>query len=78
MSAVSADQFPPFLRWDSVASPASCPAHDASCFVHDFVCTAALYFVQPGMVFVAALLYLIANAGYEGGIVFYDAFLPLQ
>ncbi|MDP4200652.1 MAG: MFS transporter [Bacteroidota bacterium] len=39
-------------------------------------CTASLYFVQPGMVLVAALLFLFANAGYEGGLVFYDAFLP--
>jgi UMF1 family MFS transporter len=29
-----------------------------------------------GMVFEAMLLFIIANAGFEGGIVFYDAFLP--
>ena len=40
------------------------------------ICSVGLYFVQPGMVLVAAILYLLANAGYEGGLVFYDAFLP--
>src|SRR5438105_13646342 len=35
------------------------------------LCSALLYFVQPGMVLVAALLYLLANAGYAGGLVFY-------
>jgi UMF1 family MFS transporter len=40
------------------------------------VCTAALYFIQPGMVFTAAFLFILANAGFEGGLVFYDAFLP--
>jgi len=39
-------------------------------------CTLALYFVQPGMVLIASLLFILANAGYEGGTVFYDAFLP--
>jgi UMF1 family MFS transporter len=40
------------------------------------VCTSALYFVQPGMIFVASALLVLANAGFEGGLVFYDAFLP--
>ena len=40
------------------------------------ICSAGLYFVQPGMVLIAAILYMLANAGYEGGLVFYDAFLP--
>lgn len=40
------------------------------------VCTAALYFMQPGMVLLAAAMFLLANAGYEGGTVFFDAFLP--
>ncbi len=39
-------------------------------------CTILLFFVQPGMVLIAAALFLLANAGYEGGLVFYDAFLP--
>ncbi|HZK75744.1 MAG TPA: MFS transporter [Candidatus Kapabacteria bacterium] len=40
------------------------------------VCTVLLYFMQPGMVLLAAALFILANAGFEGGIVFYDAFLP--
>ena len=39
-------------------------------------CTVALHFMQPGMVLIASLLFILANAGFEGGIVFYDAFLP--
>ncbi len=39
-------------------------------------CTALLYFMQPGMVLLAAALFILANVGYEGGTVFYDAFLP--
>jgi MFS transporter, UMF1 family len=40
------------------------------------LCTALLYFVGPGMVITGIFLFVIANVGYEGGIVFYDAFLP--
>jgi UMF1 family MFS transporter len=40
------------------------------------VCTALLYFVEPGMVLLGMVLFVIANTGFEGGIVFYDAFLP--
>jgi UMF1 family MFS transporter len=40
------------------------------------VCTALLYFVQEGMVFLGIVLFVIANIGFEGGLVFYDAFLP--
>src|SRR5579872_4620998 len=39
-------------------------------------CTVLLYFMQPGMVLIASALFILANAGFEGGIVFYDAFLP--
>ena len=39
-------------------------------------CTVLLYFMQPGMVLIAAALFVLANIGYEGGTVFYDAFLP--
>jgi UMF1 family MFS transporter len=39
-------------------------------------CTVLLYFMGPGMVLIAAALFVIANIGYEGGTVFYDAFLP--
>lgn len=40
------------------------------------LCTILLYFMGPGMVLIAAALFIIANIGYEGGTVFYDAFLP--
>jgi UMF1 family MFS transporter len=40
------------------------------------LCTALLYFVQAGMVALGIILFVIANIGFEGGIVFYDAFLP--
>lgn len=39
--------------------------------------TSLLYFVGPGMIATGAVLFIIANIGFEGGIVFYDAFLPL-
>src|ERR1017187_8911447 len=39
-------------------------------------CTVLLYFMQSGMVLISAALFVLANAGYEGGTVFYDAFLP--
>jgi len=38
--------------------------------------TAGAAFLEPGMVLTGALLFVLANAGFEGGIVFYDAFLP--
>jgi MFS transporter, UMF1 family len=40
------------------------------------ICTACLYFVQEGMILLGMILFIIANIGFEGGIVFYDAFLP--
>ncbi len=40
------------------------------------VCTALLYFVVDGMIFWGMLLFILANIGFEGGLVFYDAFLP--
>ncbi|MBI5475237.1 MAG: MFS transporter [Ignavibacteriales bacterium] len=40
------------------------------------ICTALLFFIQPGMIFLGILLFVLANVGFEGGIVFYDAFLP--
>ncbi len=48
-------------------------------FVFTFVAviaTAGTYFLQPGMIVLGALLFILGNAGFEGGIVFYDAFLP--
>jgi len=38
--------------------------------------TALMFFVQPGMILPGMVLFIIANVGFEGGIVFYDAFLP--
>jgi MFS transporter, UMF1 family len=38
--------------------------------------TAGAAFIEPGMIIGGALLFIVANAGFEGGIVFYDAFLP--
>jgi len=40
------------------------------------ICTASLFFVQEGMVLAGVLLFVVANIGFEGGLVFYDAFLP--
>ena len=40
------------------------------------ICTGLLFFVQEGMIFLGILLFIFANIGFEGGIVFYDAFLP--
>lgn len=40
------------------------------------VCTALMFFVHAGMVLLGMVLFVVANAGFEGGIVFYDAFLP--
>jgi MFS transporter, UMF1 family len=40
------------------------------------VCTALLFTVTQGMILLGMLLFIIANIGFEGGIVFYDAFLP--
>ncbi len=38
--------------------------------------TAALYWVEAGMIFWGITLFVIANVGFESGIVFYDALLP--
>jgi UMF1 family MFS transporter len=39
-------------------------------------CTALLYFTGQGDVFLALLLFIFSNIGFEAGLVFYDAFLP--
>lgn len=41
------------------------------------LCTGLLYFVGPGMILLGSLLFIVANVGFEGGIVFYNAFLPV-
>ncbi len=38
--------------------------------------TALLYFVGPGDVWTGALFFVLANIGFSGGCVFYNAFLP--
>lgn len=38
--------------------------------------TASLYFVGEGAIFWGIFLFVIANIGFEAGLVFYDAFLP--
>lgn len=38
--------------------------------------TSALYFVGPSMIFWGMTLLILANVGFEAGLVFYDAFLP--
>ena len=40
------------------------------------VFTTLLFFMQPGMVILAAVLFIFANVAYEGGQAFYNAFLP--
>ena len=37
---------------------------------------ASLWFVTPGAIFLGILLYVIGSIGFEGGYVFYNAFLP--
>lgn len=39
-------------------------------------CTALLYFVHSGEVIKALVLFILANIGFEAGLVFYDSFLP--
>jgi UMF1 family MFS transporter len=38
--------------------------------------TASLYFIGPGQIFWGIALFVLANVGFEAGLVFYDAFLP--
>ncbi len=38
--------------------------------------TAGAYVLESGMIVIGSIIFIIANAGFEGGIVFYDAFLP--
>lgn len=40
------------------------------------ISTALLYFVGPGAVFWGIFIFVLANIGFEAGLVFYDAFLP--
>jgi MFS transporter, UMF1 family len=38
--------------------------------------TALLFFVDTGMILIGMILLILANIGFEAGLVFYDAFLP--
>jgi UMF1 family MFS transporter len=38
--------------------------------------TASLYFIGPGQIFWGVFIFVLANIGFEAGLVFYDAFLP--
>jgi UMF1 family MFS transporter len=65
-----------------VLGAASDYAHSRKVYLLGFtlvsvICTALLYFVGPGMIALGAILFIVANVGFEGGIVFYNAFLPL-
>lgn len=40
------------------------------------ISTALLYFVNNGDIFLGVVLFIVANIGFEAGLVFYDAFLP--
>lgn len=40
------------------------------------ISTALLYFVNQGDILIGILLFILANVGFEAGLVFYDSFLP--
>ncbi|HRN25738.1 MAG: MFS transporter [Ignavibacteriaceae bacterium] len=40
------------------------------------VATSTLFFVGSGNIFMGVLLFILANVGFEAGLVFYDSFLP--
>jgi MFS transporter, UMF1 family len=40
------------------------------------ICTALMFFVYKGDVLLGIFLFVLANIGFEAGLVFYDAFLP--
>jgi len=40
------------------------------------ISTSLLYFVNRGDIFLGLTLFIVANVGFEAGLVFYDAFLP--
>ncbi len=44
--------------------------------VQTILFTALLFFMGPGMALMAAVLFVVANVGFEGANVFYNAFLP--
>ncbi|GAB4180235.1 MAG: MFS transporter [Calditrichia bacterium] len=49
-------------------------------FIYTYVAissTFLLFFLQPGMILVGILLFIIGNIGFEGGIVFYNSYIPM-
>ena len=40
------------------------------------ICTLLMFFVQRGDILLGFVLFILANIGFEAGLVFYDAFLP--
>ncbi len=40
------------------------------------VATSSLFFVESGNIFFGVLIFILANVGFEAGLVFYDSFLP--
>ena len=40
------------------------------------ICSMLMFFVTEGLVFLGLVLFILANIGFESGLVFYDAFLP--
>ena len=40
------------------------------------ICTALMFFVNKGDILLGFFLFVVANIGFESGLVFYDAFLP--
>ena len=40
------------------------------------IATGLMFFVRDGMILTGMFLFVLANIGFEGGLVFYDAFLP--
>lgn len=44
--------------------------------IASIISTALLFFVDAGEIVLGMTLFIIANIGFEGGLVFYDAFLP--
>ncbi len=40
------------------------------------ICTALMFFVGKGDIILGMVLFIVANIGFEAGLVFYDAFLP--
>jgi len=40
------------------------------------ICTLLMFFVQEGDILLGFVLFILANIGFEAGLVFYDAFLP--